>query len=298
MVKSAEFAGKDAPLCAIITGAASGLGRALAIRLARSGWRVALADVDLAGCRDTAAEIEKVGPAARVEALDVTRPADWAELVDRLQRDWHHLDLLVNNAGVACSGEVGDLPLEQWRRTLDVNLFGVIQGCHACRDWLAQNPRGSHIVNIASAAAIVCAPTMAAYNVSKAGVVALSETLFAELRPRRIGVTVVCPGFFASNLLSAARFCTPQERTSASRLMERARLTADDVARAIEKAVARKQLYVVLPARARWFWRFRRMWPAAMMKLVARVTGHVRRSDPAAPPETTDAEPERAAGRR
>ena len=242
----------------------------------RSGWQLALADIDLAGCRDTAALVETAGGVARVEQLDVTQPDQWQTLVERLRHDWERLDLLVNNAGVAASGEVGELPLDDWRRTLEVNLFGVIHGCHACRDWLTGSP-GSHVVNIASAAAIVCAPAMAAYNVSKAGVVALSETLFAELHPRDVGVTVVCPGFFASNLLVTARFSNAQERQSAGRLMERAKISADDVAKAIERAIARRQLYVVLPARARWFWRFRRLCPAAMMKLVARVAGGRRR---------------------
>ncbi len=259
-----------------MTGAASGLGRAGGATGRAGGWHIALADIDLAGCRETAALVERAGGAARVESLDVAKPDEWADLVERLQRDWDQLDLLVNNAGVACSGEIGDLPLADWRWAIEINLFGAIHGCHACRDWLVRNPRGSHVVNIASAAAIVCAPTMAAYNVSKAGVVALSETLYAELRSRSVGVTVVCPGFFATNLLSDARFHTDEQRESAGRLMKGARLSADDVARAILRAIARKQLYLVLPARARFYWWLRRLWPAAMMKLMARIAAHAR----------------------
>ncbi len=265
--------------CAIVTGAASGLGRALAVRLAERGWHVALADVDIAGCGETAALVERAGGTARVERLDVTKPDEWTDLVERLQRDWPQLDLLVNNAGVACSGDVGDLPLENWRWALETNLFGAIHGCHACRDWLVRNPRGSSIVNIASAAAIVCAPSMGPYNVSKAGVVALSETLYAELLASSVGVTVVCPGFFASNLLTGARFQTTRESESAARFMQGARVSADDVARAILRAIARKQLYLVLPARARFYWRLRRLWPATMMKLMARIAGRARAED-------------------
>jgi NAD(P)-dependent dehydrogenase (short-subunit alcohol dehydrogenase family) len=273
MPPTTDPAGKVDQHFVIITGAASGLGRALAVRLAQDGWQIALADIDLPGCRETAALVEQAGGAARVEQLDVTDPQAWSDLVERLQREWDHLDLLVNNAGVACSGEIGDLPLANWHWAIDVNLFGVIHGCHACRDWLVRNPRGSHVVNIASAAAIVSAPTMAAYNVSKAGVVALSETLYAELRGRGVGVTVVCPGFFATNLLAGARFHTDAERDSAGRLMNGARLSAEVVARAIVRAISRKQLYLVLPARARIYWRLRRLWPTAMMKLVARIAG-------------------------
>jgi NAD(P)-dependent dehydrogenase (short-subunit alcohol dehydrogenase family) len=299
MAPTIDAAGRSYQPCAVITGAASGLGRALALRLAASGWRIALADVDLAGCRETAALVERAGGAARVESLDVANPEQWANLVERLQRDWDQLDLLVNNAGVACSGEIGDLPLADWRWTIEINLFGAIHGCHTCRDWLVRNPRGAHVVNIASAAAIVCAPSMSAYSVSKAGVVALSETLYAELRPRRVGVTVVCPGFFATNLLSGARFHTTAQQQSAARLMHSARISADDVARAIERAIARKQLYLMLPRRIRFVWLLRRLWPMAMMKLVARVAAKARRDETAgATPSPDNAPPSASAGTR
>ncbi len=277
----ANSAGKVATHTAIVTGAASGLGRALAVRLAQSGWQLALADVDLDGCRQTATLVQQAGGGARVERLDVTQPDAWAELVERLKRDWPQLDLLVNNAGVSGSGEIGHFALSDWRWVIDVNLFGAIHGCHFCRDWLIRNPRGAQIVNIASAAAIVCAPTMAAYNVSKAGVVALSETLYAELKSRSVGVTVVCPGFFATNLLAGGRFHTSQQHDSACRLMQRARLSADDVAQAIVRAMRRKQLYLVLPARARIYWRLRRLCPATMMRLVAWITARTQAADKA-----------------
>jgi NAD(P)-dependent dehydrogenase (short-subunit alcohol dehydrogenase family) len=258
---------------AIVTGAASGLGRAISVRLARDGWQIVLADVDLAGCGQTAVLVEQAGGLARVEQLDVTSAAEWARLVERLRSDGIELDLLVNNAGVAGCGAIGDFSLSDWRWTIDVNLFGAIHGCHTCRDWLVSNPHGGYVVNIASVAAIVAAPTMGAYNVSKAGVLALSETLYAELRPLGVGVTVVCPGFFATNLVATGRFQTADQRAMAVRLMQNARISADDVAEALVRAMRRRRLYVVLPARARIYWRLRRLWPAAMMKFVAWVSG-------------------------
>ena len=152
---------------AIVTGAASGLGRALCERLARDGYEIALCDIDTVGAAQTLLRVEAAGGSGRVERLDVADPADWEALRARLARDWPQLDLLVNNAGVAVSGDVGRCPLDDWRWIFDANLWGVIHGCHVCVDWLKCNPRGGHIINTASLASIGSFPGMAAYNVTK-----------------------------------------------------------------------------------------------------------------------------------
>jgi NAD(P)-dependent dehydrogenase (short-subunit alcohol dehydrogenase family) len=258
---------------ALITGAASGLGRALAVRLARDGWHVAVCDVDAAGALETVSLVEQAGGTAQAERLDVTRPAEWESLRDRLRARWERIDLLVNNAGVSGAGEVGRFPLEDWQWILDVNLFGVIHGCHCFVEWLADNPDGSHIVNTASMAAVVSAPTMGGYNVSKAAVVSLSETLYAELLHRGVGVTVLCPGFVQTRLLDAGRWHRPELKSTAKAYFAEARITADDVAEAALRAIRRKQLYVVLPLRGRVFWRLKRLLPQWFMTRVARIVG-------------------------
>jgi short-subunit dehydrogenase len=159
--------------------------------------------------------------------------------------------------------------LADWRWIVDVNLFGAIHGCHTLVAWLKQNPRGAHIVNVASVAAIASAPAMAAYNVTKAGVVALSETLFAELRYDNVGVSCVCPGFFQTNLLDTGRFLTTRQRDAAADYMLRARMSADDVADCVVRAVRRKRLYVITPWRARLLWRVKRAFPLMLLKLIA-----------------------------
>lgn len=256
---------------AIITGAASGLGRAIALRLARDGWEIALCDLNEAGSRETLALVRQAGGEGRVESFDVTRPEQWQALHDRLTADWQHLDLLVNNAGVAGSGEMGKYSLDDWHWIVNINLYNGIYGCHTFVDWLKRNPRGAHIINTASLAAIASAPTMAGYNVTKAGMLALSETLYAELMPHRVGVTVLCPAFFPTNLLKQGRFVDEKERKLAEKSFQQSRMSAEQVADAAIRAMHRKQLYVVMPAQGRFYWYYKRLSPARFVRSIGKM---------------------------
>lgn len=266
----ASFMGRPANTTryALVTGAANGLGRALAVRLARDGWHIAVADVDEPGSRETLRLIEAAGGQGRTEHLDVRHFDEWRALVERLQADWPRLDMLVNNAGVACSGQVGITPLEDWRWLIDTNLFGVINGCHAGLDWLKRHPGRASLVNVASVAAVLAAPAMATYNVAKAGVLALSETMACELYGTNVRVTVACPGFFRTRLLDCGRFQTRLERDTAERYTSTAPMNADQIADAIIRAAYRGKLHVFLPARARWLWYLRRLAPGMLIKLL------------------------------
>ena len=254
---------------AIVTGAASGLGRALCVRLARDGYVIAICDIDLTGAAQTLARVEAAGGSGRVEPLDVTDPLAWEALRERLEHDWPQLDLLVNNAGVVVSGDVGRCSLDDWRWIVDANLWGMIHGCHVCVDWLKRNPRGSHVINTSSLAAIGSFPGMAAYNVTKAAVVSFSETLHAELRRHRVGVTVLCPSFFPTALLDNGRFTSPAEQRIARAEFTRTKLTAEKVADAAVRAMAWNQLYVILPAKARVLWWIKRLAPRLFFRIIA-----------------------------
>lgn len=262
---------------AIITGAASGLGRALALRLARDGWHIAICDLNDAGSAETLRLVEAAGGSGQVEHLNVTNPDEWESLRDRLQAQWGQLDLLVNNAGVAGAGDVGKFSLADWRWIIDINLFNGIYGCHYFVDWLKQNPRGAHIINTASMAGIASAPGMAGYNVSKAGMVSLSETLYAELLPHNVGVTVICPEFFATNLLKEGRWAQDNLKKVAERAFEVSKLTADQVADRAVKAMHRKRLYVLAPFGARARWWFKRATPQMFMTQVSKLLNSAAR---------------------
>jgi NAD(P)-dependent dehydrogenase (short-subunit alcohol dehydrogenase family) len=254
---------------AIVTGAASGLGRALSVRLARDGWNIALADINAAGADETRRFVEQAGGQAFFEPLDVTSLEQWHALRDRLKDRWRHLNLLVNNAGSGGSGEVGQFSLDAWRRMIELNLLGGVQGCHVMLDWLKANPAGAHLINTASFAAMASAPSMAAYNVAKAGILALSETLYAELRRHRVGVTVLCPLFFRTNLLANWPCTNEAERRAAEFYTDHAGFTAEDVAEAAVRAMQRGRLYVVLGRKARWYWRMKRLAPQTFLKFIA-----------------------------
>jgi NAD(P)-dependent dehydrogenase (short-subunit alcohol dehydrogenase family) len=266
----------------IITGGASGLGRALARQLAREGWHLAIADINGPGADETVRMLAAEGGSGQAESLDVTKPEDWQALSDRLRPQWPRLDLLVNNAGVAGAGLVGEFSLEDWKWVLDINLNNVIYGTHFFIDWLKSNPGRSHIINTASFAAIASAPGMAAYNVSKAAVVSLSETLWCELQANDISVTVICPEFFATNLLEKSRFNDPNALKFARKAFEKSTFTADDVARSAIDAMKKNKLYVILPKAARQRWYLKRLNPqwflGKVTALMAKSTGGVKRN--------------------
>jgi NAD(P)-dependent dehydrogenase (short-subunit alcohol dehydrogenase family) len=255
---------------AIVTGGASGLGRAIAVRLAKEGWNIAVADINDARSTETLQLVKQAGGDGSVEHLDVRHLDEWEALRERLKARWDHLDLLVNNAGVAGCGYVGEYPIENWHWIVDINLWNGIHGCHTFVGWLKANPHGAHIINTCSAAAVVCAPTMAAYNVTKAGMLALSETLYGELMPYHVGVTAVCPTAFATNLLDDARWCRDEENFLFKRAFETAKMTAADVAEAAVRAMKRKQLYVMVPFESRLNWIMKRLAPQRWLRTVAR----------------------------
>jgi NAD(P)-dependent dehydrogenase (short-subunit alcohol dehydrogenase family) len=245
----------------VVTGAASGLGRAILERLAAAGWQVAAVDLD--------EPLATLPPAAGVSpiAADVRDADAWRTIHDRLRGEWPGLGLLVNAAGVGATGEVGTLPDTQWRRVLDTNLLGTALGCETFLPWL-RSARRSNLVNVASIAGILAPPSMAAYAASKAGVIAISEAIAAECDRRRPGVTVVCPGFFRSGLLGSWHFSSGIERREAERRMAASLWSSDRVADHVMAALDRNRRYVVVGHQARWLWRLKRLAPRTTTALV------------------------------
>ncbi|HQO60840.1 MAG TPA: SDR family NAD(P)-dependent oxidoreductase [Deltaproteobacteria bacterium] len=255
---------------AVVTGAASGLGRDIAIALGRKGSRVLVADLDMKEAAITSTMVVQAGGAGEVYRCDVTRVEEVQAMADHVFAAWGGLDLLVNNAGVAAAGVVGNMPIEDWHWLMNINLWGMVYGCHAFIPRMKQSQRG-HIINVASLAGIVSLPEMACYNVSKAAVISLSETLRGELAPFGIGVSVVCPSFFNTNLLRDMRYCDEFQCTFAHAAFDNARMTSEDVAGLVLKAWEKNRLYVLPQASAKMQWFFKRLSPANYYENFARL---------------------------
>ena len=264
-----------------ITGGASGLGRALAERYARAGWRVCIGDLDVERCAEVLAAIRVHSPHSQALACDVTREDALQAAADWLQREWGGVDVVVNNAGVAQMGGIAETTLDDWRWAVDINLLGVVRGCKVFAP-LLRTQGGGQLVNIASMAGLVHMPQAAAYNATKAAVVALSETLQLELEPDGIGVSVVCPAFFRTDLARNMRAANPQLEGMTKRLVERARIGADEIAERIFAGIERGDPHILTHPEARRFWRLKRMLPyrwylALMRRQLAQVAARMQR---------------------
>lgn len=244
----------------LITGAGSGLGRALAFRYAEAGWRVACADIRIERARETVELITGFGIGAMALQVDIGDDESFERLRDEVLAAWDGVDLVVNNAGVSGGGPLLTTSLDDWRWMLNVNLLGVVRGCRLFGPVLTEQAEG-HILNIASFAALAGAPNMAAYATAKAGVVALSEGLRADLEGSGVGVSVACPSFFQTNLLEGFRAPDPSALHMATKLMRTAKESATDIAEAIYRGVERREFLILPTAEVRQRWRIKRWFP-------------------------------------
>lgn len=227
-----------------ITGGASGLGRAIAERWARDGWRVCIADIHDERGADTVAAVNALGGEGRYERVDVTSEASIQAAANKLQDEWGGVDIVVNNAGIATGGRIDTHSMEDWEAAININLLGVARGCKVFTPMFKQQGSG-YFINTASMAGLIHPPAMASYNATKAAVVAISETLYIELSQDNIGVSVICPSFFKTNLQESLRTEDQEVRTMMAKLFKHAKFTAEDVADAAWAAVQNKDFYVV-----------------------------------------------------
>jgi NAD(P)-dependent dehydrogenase (short-subunit alcohol dehydrogenase family) len=258
---------------AVITGAGRGIGAAFAVELATRGGRVVCSDVDEGSARATAAGIVASGGDATALRCDVSQLADVALLAKEAQA-WFDgpPTLVINNAGVGAGGKaIGEAELDDWNWVLGVNLWGPIHGCHVFAPILREAGQPAGIINVASAAAFGAAPGMAAYNVSKAGVLSLSETLAAELSGTGVNVTVLCPTFVKTNIVEAGRI-TDKSTQMADRLMRWIGFSPERVARTCLDTLDRGGLYCMPQPDARIGWGIKRFTPTVYTRAVGLTT--------------------------
>jgi NAD(P)-dependent dehydrogenase (short-subunit alcohol dehydrogenase family) len=257
---------------AVITGAGSGIGAAFAAELARRGGRVVCSDIDETAARTTADTIAADGGDALAVRCDVSRIDDVSMLATQAQAWFGDAPtLVINNAGVGAGGlPIGEVSLDDWNWVLNVNLWGPIHGCHVFAPILRDAGYGG-IINVASAAAFSAAPGMAAYNVSKAGVLSLSETLAAELSGTGVNVTVLCPTFVKTNIVEAGRI-TGKSTQMADRLMRWTGFSPQRVARTCLDTLDRGGLYCMPQPDARIGWGIKRFTPTVYTRAIGLTT--------------------------
>ncbi|HEX5503202.1 MAG TPA: SDR family NAD(P)-dependent oxidoreductase [Thermomicrobiales bacterium] len=198
-----EFAGK----VAVVTGAAGGIGRALADRCAREGMRVVLADVAEAPLAAAERELRATGAMALAVPTDVSRAADVEALAERTLDAFGGVHLLCNNAGFGGGGRIWEATLADWERVVGVTLFGVVHGVRTFVPLMLRQGEAAHVVNTASLAGLVSYHTSGLYQVTKHAVVALSETLHHELAQAgaSVKVSVLCPGWVETAMTARIR---------------------------------------------------------------------------------------------
>lgn len=261
----------------LVTGAGSGIGRATAFAFAEAGARVVAVDRDAEAAARTAELSRLVGaPEAWAETADVSDEHAMEKLAEKVATEYGIVDVLVNNAGIGLSGSFFDTSPEDWKKVLDVNLWGVIHGCRLFGRQMAERGQGGHIVNTASAAAYQPSKALPAYSTSKAAVLMLSECLRAELASQGIGVSAICPGFVNTNITSTARFAGVDAEEEKRRQKKSARLYGlrnyppEKVADAILRAVVRNEAVVPVTPEARGAHLMSRFTPRAL-RAIARM---------------------------
>lgn len=254
---------------ALVTGAAAGIGAALADALAARGARVWLTDLDAAALAATVERLRAARPAAalRHAPLDVTDADAFAALAADIRRAEGAIDLLFNNAGVGLAGELRDLAPADWHRVLAVNLGGAINGVHAVYPAMVERGAG-HIVNIASGAGLAPRPGMVPYAAAKAAVVALSRSLRAEAAGLGVRVSAVCPGYIDTGIMDRTRF-VGLDRAGLEGAIPIRPISAAECARRTLRGVARNRAIIPVGAEVAVEWRLDRWLPG----LVDRVAG-------------------------
>jgi NAD(P)-dependent dehydrogenase (short-subunit alcohol dehydrogenase family) len=259
---------------AIVTGGASGIGRALCLELARRGAEVVAADIDLSRARIVADEVLQSGGRAQAEEVDVAEEAGMNELVGKVS-EHRPIDYLFNNAGISVTGDFRDIPMAEWKRVVDVNLWGVIHGCSAVYPLMVRQGRG-HIVNMASLSGLLPFPTNVPYSTTKHAIVGLTLSLRAEAADLGVRVSLVCPGYVQTGMFEATPVLNaPKEEML--RKMPANLMKAEQAARRILAGVERNEAMIVFPATARVLWWLYRMMPASMSSNQLAITRRFRR---------------------
>ena len=245
---------------AMVTGGASGIGRALCEELARRSAVVIVADINGAGAQEVAAAIHALGGRTEAARLDVASAAEVEKAINDTASNHGRLDYLFNNAGIIVLGELRDVTMEHWRRIVEVNLLGVAYGTTAAYGVMARQGFG-HIVNTASLGGLIPSPALSLYAATKYAVVGFSTSLREEAASLGVKVSVVCPGLVRTNIPDRTTYLNVGKEEYLARLPWRWMMDPSKAAKAILRGVARNRAIIVCPGHVRVLWWCYRLWP-------------------------------------
>jgi NAD(P)-dependent dehydrogenase (short-subunit alcohol dehydrogenase family) len=269
------FAGK----VAVVTGAGSGIGRALALELARSGARLAISDVDTEGLAQTEKFIMKTGAQVRTDRLDVTEREALLAYADTVNQHFGTVNQVYNIAGIAFLGDIEVTPFKDIERVMDVDYWGVVNGTKAFLPYLIASGDG-HVVNMSSMFGLFGVPGQAAYNSAKFAVRGFTEALRQEMAVARhpVAATVVHPGYIKTLIARNAGHVEGVDKETAVKVFNRVAITsAHRAARTILKAVRGKKARVVVGFDARAFDLLVRVFPAGYQRVLGPMTARFQR---------------------
>ncbi|MEW6777265.1 MAG: SDR family oxidoreductase [Bdellovibrionota bacterium] len=246
---------------ALVTGAASGIGRATALELARHGCDVVLADIDKAGLKQVDEEIKSLSRKSLCVAGDISKKADVTRLAKTAIAKMGHVDVLLNNAGIMYLGEARQMTLANWEKIIGINLWGPVRLTHALLPHMIGRKKG-HIVTTASVAGLMGTPGLAAYSLTKFAMVGFSEALRVELEPHGIQVSVVCPGPVKTNLNEHSEFGNKDSKAglSESFLMSTA-YSSEKTAREIVRGILKNKGHILITPTTHALWGLKRLSP-------------------------------------
>lgn len=249
----------------LITGAASGLGRAIANKYANEGWMILVVDIQDELGKNFVDELNSNGKKAEYYHCDIGHKQSFDDLYVAVSARHDSLDVLVNNAGIASVGTLESTTESEWQSLIDLDLLSVIHGTKALLPLIKKSNKG-HIVSTASFAGIALMPGMMTYNVAKAGVIAFSETLHGEMAVHNIGVSVACPAFFPTNLVDSMQSASEKTKGFINKQMQTSGVTADDVAMDVYTAVEKNKFMIISHKQSRIQYLVKRLSPNFVLK--------------------------------
>lgn len=252
------------------------MGRALAERWAQEGALICIVDVNDARGEETVNELKKSASEVLYYHCDITNQQEIEQVRDNLINEWDGVDIVVNNAGVATGGALQDESLEQWQWVFDINLFGAVRFTQVFTPVFQKQGHG-YFLNVASQAGVTPMPLMGSYCAVKAALVSFSESMRLELIDDNIGVSVLCPAFFKTNLSESMRSGNPAMKAVVNKLLERSSITAKDVADKAFKAVQAGKFMIQTHSEGKQVFRLKRLLPQKWyLRMMARQTKKFR----------------------